>query len=215
MGHGTEAFTRVALAYPQVQFTLYHNERIVQELAPVESWRDRIATLFGSELAEQLIWVESQDDRLKLYGYVGNPTISRSHNKMQYLFLNGRHIRDRSLQHALGEAYRGLLLTGRFPISFLQFEIVPDQIDVNVHPTKLEVRFQDAGHLYSQLLHALRSRFLATDLTARVDVSPQQGSVDVPDDMPLPASQTCAYFAVIRCDNGLRRRLHKNGARDG
>ncbi|MCA9168215.1 MAG: DNA mismatch repair endonuclease MutL [Planctomycetales bacterium] len=186
LGHATEAFMRVALAYPHVRFTLYHNERVVQELPPVESWRDRIATLFGAELAEQLIWVESQDDSLKLSGYVANPTVSRSHNKMQYLFLNGRHIRDRSLQHALGEAYRGLLLTGRFPVSFLQFEIPPDLIDVNVHPTKLEVRFQDAGHLYSQLLQTVRSRFLAMDLTARVDAPAPPASVDVPDDVPLP-----------------------------
>ena len=73
-----------------------------------------------------------------------------ANNRMQYLFLNGRHIRDRSLQHALSEAYRGLLLTGRYPIGFLRLEIPADQVDVNVHPTKLEVRFQDGGRVYSQ-----------------------------------------------------------------
>jgi len=87
---------------------------------------------------------------------------------MQYLFLNGRYIRDRSLQHALSEAYRGLLLTGRYPIAFLRLEIPVEAVDVNVHPTKLEVRFQDGGGVYSQLLAALRTRFLTSDLTARV-----------------------------------------------
>src|SRR5262249_19223034 len=97
---------------------------------------------------------------------------SRANQRMQFLFLNGRAIRDRSLQHALGEAYRGLLLTGRYPIAFLEIEMPPEQVDVNVHPTKLEVRFQDGGRIYSQLLGTLRTRFLTTDLTARLQPVP-------------------------------------------
>ncbi|MDX1948338.1 MAG: DNA mismatch repair endonuclease MutL, partial [Pirellulaceae bacterium] len=88
----------------------------------------------------------------------------------QYLFLNGRHIRDRALQHALGEAYRGLLLHGRFPIAFLRLEVPAEAVDVNVHPTKLEVRFADSGRIYSLLLGTIRKKFLATDLTAKVRV---------------------------------------------
>ncbi len=114
-----------------------------------------------------LIWVESRDGDVRLAGYVANPSHSRGNQRMQYLFLNGRAIRDRSLQHALGEAYRGLLLTGRYPIAFLRIEMPPEMVDVNVHPTKLEVRFQDGGRLYSQLLGTLRTRFLTTDLTAK------------------------------------------------
>jgi DNA mismatch repair protein MutL len=95
---------------------------------------------------------------------------------MQYVFLNGRHIRDRALQHALSEAYRGLLLTGRYPIGFLRLEIPADQVDVNVHPTKLEVRFQDGGRVYSRLLSTLRQKFLSTDLTAHVRPPSEGGS---------------------------------------
>ena len=99
-----------------------------------------------------------------------------SHNgRMQYLLLNGRAIRDRALQHALSEAYRGLILTGRQPICFLRFEMPSELVDVNVHPTKQEVRFQDSGRLYSQLLGTLRTKFLTTDLTAR-GRSPAAGS---------------------------------------
>jgi DNA mismatch repair protein MutL len=83
------------------------------------------------------------------------------------LFLNGRAIRDRALQHALGEAYRGLMLTGRQPICFLRLDMPADLVDVNVHPTKQEVRFQDSGRLYSLLLGTLRTKFLTTDLRAR------------------------------------------------
>src|SRR5690606_27065177 len=137
--HASESFQRIALAYPQLAFRLVHNDRDVYNLPPVTDWRQRIEMLAGAELARDLIWVESQDDQLHLSGFVANPTHSRSHTRMQYLFLNGRHIRDRSLQHALGEAYRGLLLTGRYPIAFLRLEMPPELVDVNVHPTKLEV----------------------------------------------------------------------------
>ena len=168
MGHCIEAMTRIALAYPHVHFKLQHGSRTVHDLSPVTDWKVRIASLFGQEVADALIEVEGEDGEIRLSGFVANPELSRGNNKMQYLFLNGRHIRDRSLQHALTEAYRGLLLHGRYPVSFLNLELPPDQIDVNVHPTKMEVRFQDSGKIYSQFLGTLRSRFLSTDLTAKV-----------------------------------------------
>src|SRR6185295_10073110 len=136
------------------------------DLPPVDS-HERVAALFGGELADGLIPIDSADGDVRLAGHVANPTHSRPNNRMQYLFLNGRFIRDRSLQHALGEAYRGLLLTGRYPVCFLHLAMPPAWVDVNVHPTKLEVRFQDGGRVYSQLLGTLRTKFLSTDLVAR------------------------------------------------
>jgi len=168
MGHISEAFTRLALANPQVHFTLKHNGRSLFDLPPSADLRGRIAAFFGHDLAADLIPVASSDEAIRLSGFAASPSHSRGNNRLQYLFLNGRAIRDRSLQHALGEAYRGLLLTGRFPIAFLRIEMPAEMVDVNVHPTKLEVRFQDSGRLYSQLLGTLRTRFLSTDLTARL-----------------------------------------------
>lgn len=167
IGHCTEAFTRIALASEHIHFTLRHNERLLFDL-PAGDWRRRIGLLIGKEIELALIPIEAADDSTKLYGYTCDPQQNRSSNKLQYLFLNGRHIRDRSLQHALSEAYRGLLLTGRFPICFLRIEMPADTVDVNVHPSKLEVRFQDGGRLYSMILGTLRKKFLATDLTARL-----------------------------------------------
>lgn len=175
MGHISETFIRVALAHPGIHFTLRHNEKIVYDAPSVENWRQRIATLAGAELAEGLISVESADGPVRMSGYVADPTFSRGNNRMQYLMLNGRYIRDRSLGHALGEAYRGLLLGGRYPIAFLRIELPPEMVDVNVHPTKLEVRFQDGGRLYSQLLGTLRKKFLTTDLTAKVQSTVTSG----------------------------------------
>jgi len=167
-GHASEAFTRIALGSPRIHFTLRHNDRPVFDLAASDNWNERIARLFSRQLSEGLIRVESSDGEVRLSGYVADPAHSRGNNRMQYVLLNGRCIRDRSLQHALGEAYRGLLTSGRYPIAFLNLEMPPEMVDVNVHPTKLEVRFQDSGRLYSQLLSTLRAKFLATDLTARV-----------------------------------------------
>jgi DNA mismatch repair protein MutL len=167
MGHTTEALTRLALAHPQVHFTLTHNGRLVHDLPPVDDVRQRVSAFFGQEIADDLIEIESESDGVALDGFVANPMHSRATGRMQYLFLNGRAIRDRSLQHALGEAYRGLLLTGRQPICFLRLSMSPELVDVNVHPTKQEVRFQDGGRLYSHLLGTLRTKFLTTDLTAR------------------------------------------------
>jgi len=168
MGHITEAFTRIALVHPDIHFSLQHNSRVLHDLPVVEDWKDRIAHFFGRDLADGLIWVENDSDGVRLSGFVADPSFHRSHTRMQYLFLNGRHIRDRSLQHALGESYRGLLIHGRYPIAFLKMDMPSEMVDVNVHPTKLEVRFQDSRKMYSQLLSTIRNKFLATDLTAHV-----------------------------------------------
>ena len=181
VGHASEAFTRIALAHPELHFTLRHNERLVFDLPPALSWQQRIGAFFGRELGESLIPIDNRDGEIQISGFAADPQHSRGNNRMQYLFLNGRHIRDRSLQHALGEAYRGLLLTGRFPIAFLRIDMPQDQVDVNVHPTKLEVRFADSGRIYSLLLGTLRKKFLSTDLTARVK------SIPVADDEPAAA----------------------------
>ncbi|MEQ1907037.1 MAG: DNA mismatch repair endonuclease MutL, partial [Pirellulaceae bacterium] len=166
-GHISEAFARIALANPQCHLTLLHNGKVQFQLAPTNDWSVRIYDFFGPEIGDALIPIESIDPTISLTGFVVDPSVTRSHNRMQYLFLNGRYIRDRSLQHALSEAYRGLVMTGRFPICFLRLQMPYEMVDVNVHPAKLEVRFQDGGRIYSQLLATLRNKFLTTDLTAR------------------------------------------------
>ena len=167
-GHIVEAFTRLALANPTIHFVLTTGGKQNFDLPPTERWSDRIEAFFGGEIAEALIPIQSDDSQIEISGYVCDPSVSRGNNRMQYLFLNGRHIRDRSLQHALGEAYRGLLMVGRQPICFLRMDMPADMIDVNVHPTKLEVRFTDGGRVYSRLLQTLRHHFLTTDMNHRV-----------------------------------------------
>ena len=116
---------------------------------------------------------------VRLTGYVADPACERGNNKMQYLFLNGRWIRDRSLGHALQEAYRGLLMTGRYAVAFLFLEMPADLVDVNVHPTKAEVRFRDGQGLYSLVLKTVRQRLSAANLTPRLQ-TPSLGGVPAP-----------------------------------
>jgi DNA mismatch repair protein MutL len=178
-GHVAEAFSRVALAHPDVHMTFRSGGKVVHDLPPVTGMRERIGIFFGRELADSLLWVEGRLDNLNLWGYVAHPSQSRSSSKGQFLFLGGRYVRDRSLSHALSEAYRGLLMVGRNPVVFLNFEIPPEEVDVNVHPTKIEVRFRDPQRVYSHLLSTLRQTFLASDLHSRLQAAQDQpaGSV--------------------------------------
>ena len=185
-GHIAEAFTRVALANPHVQMTFTNNTKVTHNLPATESWRDRIGAFFGPEISDNLIPVSNSHGDISITGFVVDPSVSRANNRLQYLFLNSRYIRDRSLQHALSESYRGLLMTGRFPICFLKLSIPFDLVDVNVHPAKLEVRFQNGGQIYSQLLSTVRGKFLKTDLTAQAQLSKHRPSVDAGEFKPFP-----------------------------
>lgn len=204
-GHVAETFARIALAHPEVHLTFRSGGKIVHDLPPVTGMRERIAIFFGRELAESLLWVEGRLDQLHLWGYVAHPSQSRSSTKGQFLFLGGRYVRDRSLGHALGEAYRGLLMVGRNPVAFLHLEIPPEDVDVNVHPTKIEVRFRDPQRVYSHLLSTLRQTFLASDLHSRL-----QAAQDVPRE---PAgSSSVAGPSRFQASEGYRSGIAAGGS---
>jgi DNA mismatch repair protein MutL len=171
LGHISETFVRLAIPHPNIHFVLRHNDRIVFDLPNDGEILSRLQIIFGEDVTRGLVHIEGlSKGNIRVNGYVSPPAQNRLNNKLQYLFLNSRFIKDRSLQHALSEAYRGLLTVGRFPIAFLNITMPTDQFDVNVHPTKLEVRFIDTNRVYSGLLGAVREKFLKTDLTERADI---------------------------------------------
>ncbi len=173
--HVAEHFTRIALAHPRLHLILRHNGKPVFELPGTPQTLDRIRLLFGNELADDLIAVESEASGVRMCGYVGHPSIHKSTRKSQHLFLNGRWIQDRSLQHALTEAYRGLLMIGRQPIAFVYLEVPAGEVDVNVHPTKTEVRFADGQALFRQLLSMLRTKFLSLNFESTMRLPTSTG----------------------------------------
>ncbi len=179
MGHISEQVARIALVHPEVEFRVTHNGRVVHHLRATDQMRGRIADFFGRELAENLLSLSRSERGLTISGLAGLPADSRSSQKWQYIFLNGRYIRDRFISHAVREAYRGLMDPSRYPVIFLALTVNPDTVDVNVHPTKIEVRWRDSNIIYSQVLSCLRDRFLNADLTANLKMGPSPA--DTPD----------------------------------
>jgi len=194
LGHITEQFTRIALANPRLHLVLRHNRKPIYELPATDRLIDRLRLFYGEELAEKLIWVESEQNGVRLWGYVAHPSQNKATAKGQYLFLNGRWIQDRSLNHALREAYRGLLMVGRYPVTFLFMEVPAESVDVNVHPTKSEVRFRDSQVLYRQLLSTLRTKFLGIDLDGELNV-PSSG--DTAEKQVTPEVRSAAQQELV------------------
>ncbi len=165
LGHISEAMARVALPYKEVAFTLTHNGRKVLELPAVETIQRRVVDLFGQELAQDLIELRADESAaIRVSGVIGAPAAARATTRWQYFFLNGRYIRDRYLLHALKEAYRGLIDPHRQPVALIFIELPLEEVDVNVHPTKVEVRFRDSQSVHSHVLAGLRETLQKAEL---------------------------------------------------
>lgn len=168
-GRINDVLTRIAMANPEVGFRLTHNERkAVFDLPPEQTARSRCVSLLGGEMEEALLEFESDEGGFRIWGLAGLPEVARSTAKFQYVFVNGRPIRDRSVGHAMKEAYRGLIDPTQQPTVVLFIEMDPKGVDVNVHPAKTEVRFAEGRGLHSQVLSSIRQALLGADLTPRV-----------------------------------------------
>ncbi|TVS11025.1 MAG: DNA mismatch repair endonuclease MutL, partial [Gammaproteobacteria bacterium] len=154
-----DVLRRLALAHPDVAFELRHNSRTLkslpaaQDLAGVEQ---RVAGVCGGGFMEQAVRIEVAADGLGLRGWVASPTFSRAQADLQLFYVNGRVIRDRLVAHAVRQAYQDVLYHGRHPAFVLFLELPPEQVDVNVHPTKHEVRFRDQRAIHGFLFGSLR-----------------------------------------------------------
>ncbi len=186
LNHICETVHRLALANPSLHVVLRHNARLVVEAPATAGLKERIGLFFGDEVREKLYQIEANQGPLSLTGFIGDPSLERGNAKLQYLFLNGRWIRDRSLGHALQEAYRGLLMTGRYAVGFLFMAMPPDQVDVNVHPTKAEVRFQDSQAAYHLIRAGVKHRLSAQNLVPKLQVPPELKREQVPGEI-LPS----------------------------
>jgi DNA mismatch repair protein MutL len=181
---------RLALPHPQVAFKLLHNNRDVLDL-PATDENDRLLRAWPEEFREQRLGIDARDAELRLHGLVGLPELARPTAKYQFLYLNRRPIRDRFIQHALREAYRGLTEPGRHPAGILLIEIPPQDVDVNVHPTKSEVRFRDSGRIHGIVMAAVREKLLGSDLTPNAVAF---GNVAPVESMRLDLKQKLAEF---------------------
>ncbi|KEQ18242.1 DNA mismatch repair endonuclease MutL [Endozoicomonas numazuensis] len=156
--HLEEVVKRLALSRFDAGFSLRHNQRSIHQLRPCNTQAEkdrRVASLCGPKFIENSVIVDVEVSGLKLWGWVGLPTFSRSSADLQYFFVNGRVIRDRLVAHAVRQAYRDVLYGGRHPTFVLYLDLDPALVDVNVHPTKHEVRFRDGRTVHNFLFSTL------------------------------------------------------------
>jgi DNA mismatch repair protein MutL len=153
--HILEEFQRVTLVNPDISFSLQHNGKSVFQLPPT-NLKQRIGNLLGSGYYEKLIPVAQETDVLKISGFVGKPDSSKRTRGDQYFFANNRYIRHPYFNHAVEEAFQNLIPEGHFPTYFIYLEVDPASIDINIHPTKTEVNFQDHQVIYAMLRAAVK-----------------------------------------------------------
>ncbi|SHL99418.1 DNA mismatch repair endonuclease MutL [Vreelandella subglaciescola] len=195
--HLEEAFRRQALSRYDIAWTLRHNQKTVHQLPPGDSpaaRERRIASLLGKTFIEHARYIERQVGDLRLSGWVGLPTHSRGQADQQYFFVNGRVVRDRLVAHAVRQAYRDVLYNGRHPVFVLYLDVDPDVVDVNVHPTKHEVRFRDGRTVHDFLFSSLHRCLAHTQPATNADETPadetpsDEGSAAAPPDATPAAS---------------------------
>lgn len=190
--HLVETFQALALSHPTVAFSLEHDGNEVYRL-PAAQGDDalvaRILDLMGADLEHQLVPVAETTSYLSVSGLVGQPATARSSRSDQYLFVNGRYVRSRSLAHAVAQAYGGLLPDGKHPRFVLFLKVDPRHVDVNVHPTKTEVKFDDDRGVYSFLKAVIKKGLGEAGLALTLDLPRVSTRLDLPD---APISDTLA-----------------------
>ena len=153
--HVTDEFYRVALAHPNISFSMYNNGNETFNL-PISNFRQRIVNIFGNKTNEKLVPVEEDTEVLNISGFVGKPEFAKKTRGEQYFFVNNRFIKSAYLNHAIASAFEGMLKNGTHASYFLNLEVDPQTIDINIHPTKTEIKFDDEHTLYALLRSAVK-----------------------------------------------------------
>ncbi|MDN4035414.1 DNA mismatch repair endonuclease MutL [Massilia sp. YIM B02443] len=192
-GHCAEVVRRIALSRPDVSFSLTHNGRTIDHWNVSEDAK-RSAQILGGDFAEARLHLDESAGPLRLHGYVGLPTASKARADGQFFYVNGRFVRDKVLVHAVRAAYQDVLHGDRFPCYVLSLDLDPALVDVNVHPSKIEVRFRDSRAVHQFVFHAVQRTLAQTSATAHGSVPAPITAAEVrPSGTPLwQLSQTPA-----------------------
>jgi DNA mismatch repair protein MutL len=164
MGHIADMVARIALGHPAVQLRLTHNEKIVQNWSVASGLFDRVVDVLGNDLKNSLHAVEFQNDGISVSGWISSPRVTRRTSRAIFIYVNGRFVRDRIVQHALFEGYSQRLVKGQFPVAVIYINLPFDAVDVNVHPTKNEVRFARPRDVHEAVRRAVAQTLHEVDL---------------------------------------------------
>ncbi|GAA4290440.1 DNA mismatch repair endonuclease MutL [Aestuariibaculum suncheonense] len=176
--HVLDEFHRVALAHPDISFAFYNNGSETFNL-PIGNYRQRIVNIFGARTNEKLVPVEEDTEVLKVSGFVGKPEFAKKTRNEQYFFVNDRFIKSAYLNHAINAAFDGLLRNGTHPSYFLKLTLDPQSIDINIHPTKTEIKFDDEHTLYALLRSAVKHSLGQFNIAPVLDFD-RDASLDTP-----------------------------------
>jgi DNA mismatch repair protein MutL len=161
--HIAEAVQRVALSHPEIALKFISDDEVLLDLKACPL-HERLVDVFGERQVEGIVWVEERSDVLSVSGYIGKPSFGQKSRANQFLFLNKRYIISRNISHAVFTAYENLLVKGTFPFFLLFLDIDPHRVDVNVHPSKLEAKFEDEHYVYHFVSSLVRRTLAAHDL---------------------------------------------------
>ena len=163
-----DEFQRVALAHPNIHFTMYHNGSEMFNL-PISNFRQRVVNIFSGKTNEKLVPVNEETEIVNLHGFIGKPEFSKKNRGEQFFFVNNRFIKSGYLNHAVMAAYEGLLKDGAQPSYFLYLDVPPNTIDINIHPTKTEIKFDDEHALYAILRSSIKHSLGQFNVTPVLD----------------------------------------------
>jgi len=188
MSHITEEFQRLALAHPHITFSLNQGDELLNDL-PASKLSQRIVNLFGKNYQSQLAPVQEETSLLKITGYIGRPELAKRKRGEQFIFVNNRFIRNNYLGYAITSAYEGLLQEGSFPFYALFIDIDPKHVDVNVHPTKTEIKFDDERAVYGVVWSAVKQALGAHNLAPAIDFEADVNLMGKLNSQPLSREQ--------------------------
>jgi DNA mismatch repair protein MutL len=171
--HITEEFIRVAIINPQIAFTYHHNGKLIFQLEK-SNHKQRIVNILGKAYNEKLIPVEQETNIIKFNGFIGKPEFAKKTRGEQYFFVNNRFFKHAYFYHAIDNAFKELLPEKSFPAYFINFEIDPKEIDINIHPTKTEIKFQDEKTIYTLLRSVVKQSIGKFNISPTLDFEVEQ-----------------------------------------
>lgn len=171
-GYIEDAVTRIAIANPNIAIKLINGNKTIIQTNGNGDLKTVIYTIYGKEIAEGLLEVNYEYEGIKVTGAIGKPEIARNNRSYQMFFVNKRYIKDKTLSAGVEQAFKGLIPIGKYGVVVLNIEIEPNKIDVNVHPTKLEIRFQEEQKVFKAIYHSVKDTLLKGDLVKEVEREP-------------------------------------------